>query len=484
MLIHLCIAASEPIVQILEIIARGGGGGSGGGGGGGGGGFSGGGSSGGSGGGGWAVYLTVGYFIGHGISGVARKTWDETRAKRISAIIVAALSIGALVTSIMIWATSSSMGSFLLGNILTLWLGWWIGATGIVGKSIGSIKQARSNMAAAAASDAGWDAATLEQHTRDVFARFQADWSRFNVDAMAVYMTPAYHEHMRLVLRAMYEMGRQNDVRAPRIIDIQPVNAHDDADNSKDSYAMLITAQANDCLIDMKSNNLLFADTSTFTETWNFIRHDTTWLLAGIDQATANESMRRTDIMSFASANNMYYSLDWGWLLLPSRGVLFAGGKFGVSDVNNHTIGMIGNILVQLYTYVPDASSGGVQYTIGQINLPRSYDNIIVESKAKPFDLGAALSNWFSQTISRRGYKKYTFEWQDFNNRYNVYATDVDRLATFELINPQFMAKLYDLNAHVSIEVVDSIVYFYTTDKVNYADLMTILYYAHKELRL
>ena len=483
MITDLYTLASEPIAHILEHVARGGGGGSGGGGGGGAGaGGSSGGGSGGSGG-GWGGFLIVGYFVGHGIAGAVRKLWADNLAKPIGVIVISLLSLTMLVLSISMWPKSGQIGLLLAGNVVSLWFGWLVGYAGLVGKLSGRIKQARSDMAVASVHDQVWDTERLTQYTRDVFARFQADWSQFNVDSMATYTTPAYYEHMRLVLRALYEMRRQNDVRAPHIIDIQPVDAHDDIDNTKDSFAMLITAQADDCLVDMKSNSVLFEDGSEFTETWRFVRSGDTWLLAGIDQSTASELMRRGDIMEFATTHSMYYSLDWGWLLLPSRGVLFAGGKFGTSDVNNHVIGMTGTILTQLYTYVPTAD-GGVNYVIGQINLPRSYDNIIVQAKRKKFDLAASVGDWLGQTIVRRGYKKYTFEWQDFNDRYDVYATDVDRLATFELLNPQFMAKLYDLNAEVSIEVVDSIVYFYTTARVDYEQMMTILQYAYKELRL
>lgn len=486
MIIDLYTLASEPIAHIIEFIARGGGGGSGGGGGGGGGGghvgggYSGSGSGGG--GGSWFLFMVIAYFAGHLIGTGSRRYLSATLSMRGALIATGAISITLLGFSVAVWSRDWSLGLLLFGLIVPLWLGMAIGLSGIIGQTANRIKQARSNMAIASAQDTAWDVAALTQYTRDTFMRFQADWSQFNVDAMATYTTPAYHEHMRLVLRALYEMGRQNDVRLPEIIDIQPAAAHDDIDNSNDSFAMLITARANDCLVDMQSKTVLFEDASDFTETWHFVRSGDAWLLAGIDESTADEMMRRSDIMAFATANGLYYSLDWGWLLLPSRGVLFAGGKFGTSDVNNHVIGLIGTILVQLYTYLPSAGSHDTQYTIAQINLPRSYDNIIVKAKRKPFDLSAPLG--LKLMLARRGYKKYTLEWQDFNKRYDVYATDGDRLATFELLNPQFMANLYDMNAAVSIEVVDSIVYFYTNGSVDYAQLMTLLQYAHKELRL
>lgn len=79
-------------------------------------------------------------------------------------------------------------------------------------------------------------------------------------------------------------------------------------------------------------------------------------------------------------------------------------------------------------------------------------------------------------------------EWGDFNKRYEVWASDMERVTSFELLNPSFMVKLQELPFEVNIEVVDNVVYLYSLKaKVNpqvYETMLTILYQAFKEMRL
>jgi hypothetical protein len=74
-----------------------------------------------------------------------------------------------------------------------------------------------------------------------------------------------------------------------------------------------------------------------------------------------------------------------------------------------------------------------------------------------------------------------------------VYATSPDQLATFELINPGFMAALYDSGLNMSIEVVDNVLYLYRymgilsvaeTSTDSYRTMLAIGLKAFKELRM
>lgn len=190
--------------------------------------------------------------------------------------------------------------------------------------------------------------------------------------------------------------------------------------------------------------------------------------------------MKSSGIKTFALINDMYYSPDWGWLLLPRRGQLFGGGKFGVSDINNHVIGIYKNLLIELYTYLPNPNSRSTsvsEYVIAQVALPKRYDSLIVEAKESFF------ANLFPHTP--KGYNKLSLEWADFNKRYNVYATNVEQVTVFELLHPVYMEKLFALPFKVSIEVVDNVVYLYTKDKkADYAMMYSILKDAFEEMKL
>ena len=114
---------------------------------------------------------------------------------------------------------------------------------------------------------------------------------------------------------------------------------------------------------------------------------------------------------------------------------------------------------------------------VGQINLPKSYGGILVERRGK----------LLSRLKAPRGYNKVSLEWGDFNKRYQVYATDKNQVTSFELLNPSFMAWLYDQDIKVNIEVVDNVVYLYAKLSANeqrYESMLEILKRSHKELKM
>lgn len=462
------------IPELVEIFARAGGGGSGGGGGG----------SGGGGGDIIGFIIALGYGAGSGTTKLIRRFLPGTYAKLLSIIAMVVWMAGAYLFLGLASSSNSNNNAIAFGVaalfVLGLWLGWHSVWYHWLRRSNSIIQRAKFAMQNAAAKDITWDPETLRIWTANVFNQFQQDWSKFDTENMKLYLKPPYDQHMNLVLRALAEMGRQNIVEEPRIIEMYPIGVLDRDDDEQDVYSMEIHAAARDMLIDSTTGQMIYKDVSQFTEVWNFEREGDKWMLTGINQSTAREDQRDLEIMQLAMQNNMFYSLDWGWLLLPKRGQLFSEGQFGVSDINNHVIGLYDNLLVQLYTYEPRSGSGNKRYVIGQINLPRNYGSIIV--RRRPSVIRRAVDR-----LLLSNYADYSMEWPDFNRRYQVLATDPDRLATFELVNPAFMAYLYDLDANISIEVVDSVVYFYTQDVTTaqtYQKFLGLLTRAYKELRL
>ena len=314
------------------------------------------------------------------------------------------------------------------------------------------------------------DASVVIAEANDVFTKYQAAWSSSDITTIRSITTDQFGEQTTLLLEALALLHRKNNMDAVRIKRSQVIDA--DADGT--GCTVLFVASSKDTLIDNDTGKVLFTDSSSFTEYWRFKKQGDVWLLDHIDEETADLGTQRSDMVRFAIENNMHYCLDMGWLFLPSRGKLFGKGKFGVSDINNYVVGKWGSYLVQFYTYKAYGSSGN-PIVISQLAVPKSYGGILIQPK-KLFGNGAP-----------NGYTKYEFEWPDFNQRYTVYATDPDRLATFELLNPGFMAYLYDTDEHVSIEVVDTIIYLYKTGSdqtIDYQTVLTILQRAYKELQL
>lgn len=180
------------------------------------------------------------------------------------------------------------------------------------------------------------------------------------------------------------------------------------------------------------------------------------------------------ELAAFAARNNYCYSVDMGWLFIPERGQLFGQAKFGVSDINNHIVGLYKeSLLVQLYTYA--AFNGVRPRVIAQVNVPKTYGNIIVHRKQ-------------SSSINTRGLERIETEWVQFNQQYEVYASNAEQATSFELLNPTYMEQLAALPFSVTIEVVDNVIYLYTdergTDVATYGIMLDLVHKAFKELRL
>lgn len=453
----------DTFLHALDLFARGGGGGSGGGG---------------SGGGGEIIAL-IGYFPSYYLGKLVKKLLPRKAELIVSASFASLFSI--LIFAVGIF------GGFLGGYvailvIIGIWAGWAAAFFGVWDRLKQRSQKAKQAIQLAGQTDSAWNEQALLDFSQRAFLQFQADWSSFNLTNMATYLTPNYARHNALLLQILREQYRTNLMSNVQIKNCLIIDIHDDADNSKDSFTVAFEASAVDQLIDNTTNSLLFQDTSTFTEYWTFVRSGSSWLLDHINQQTADMTSLNQSLYDFAARNSMFYSLDMGWLFLPRKGVLFSGGKFGVSDINNHVVGTYNGHLTQFYTYVPFASSDKpVTQLVAQINLPKSYGGIVIRPD----------KNFFQKSFggqTPKGYQKYEFEWPDFNKRYDVFATDADRLATFELLNPGFMAYLYDNDPGVTIEVTDNIVYLHkqasTIQAADYEKMLTILMRAFKELKL
>lgn len=446
------LVSAVDLLPTLELIARGGGGGSGGGGDGGAGGIA-----------------LLGYLPCHFTSSLCAKHISTPAAYIAGSILGLAILIGSFA---IFWplfpfeAIAIPVGAAI--GVVT-------GSQNVFGKIRAAVQKTKAKVTAAASADSAWQESALQQTITNTFTRYQKDWSDFNLNNIREYTTPKYFQHVSLMLAALHAMGRQNAVDDVRVESQFIADIQDNADNTKDRFTAVITARANDKLVDTKQQKVLYTDNSRFTEYWHFIRDDHTWRLDGIEQATADPEQLHGAIYRFAAQSNMFFSLDWGWLLLPQRGILFNQARFKTSDINNHVIGQWNGILVQLYTYRLAAYNNNYPtYQIAQITLPKSYGGIIIRRK-KLFN------------IPPRGYQKITFEWPDFNDRYVVFATDMDKVTSFELLNPKFMADLYDKQLKVDIEVVDNVVYLYSklsANETKYPEMMAILQQAFRELKL
>ena len=379
------------------------------------------------------------------------------------------------------WQYESAAETIAFVTVCGIWGGWASAFFDIWFSISKKAKEANEKLKKASADDRAWDESAIADHAKQIFIKFQEDWSSFNAESMSTYMTPSYLQHNSLILRILSEMKRMNRISNIDIEKVAVVEVFDRVDNTKDKVTLSFITSAKDELIDTKTNEVLFTDKSSFAEYWTFNRNGSTWLLDKIDREAAGKTSADKELARFASKNKMFYALNMGWLFLPQKGELFGTSKFGKSDINNHFVGTYHDHLVQLYTYLPKASNTGWSLVVSQINLPKYYGGIII--KPKKDRSGRNLEH---KKID--GYTKFKFEWPDFNKRYEVYATDADKLATFELLNQAFMSYLYDTDPDTAIEVTDNVVYLYKKLRKNrssdYKIMMEILLKSSRELKL
>lgn len=441
--------AAAHALPTLDIIARGGGGGS---------------SSGDGGGGG---IFAVGFFPPY-LAG----DWCTRRFNRLTGAIVGGIvALVVIVFFSIIALVIAPFEVFLI--IISAIIGAVMGTFNLIGRAKEAAKKVKKKVVAAASTDAAWQEEKLQARVAQTFTDYQNDWSNFNLEHIKTYTTERYFNHISLMLAALKVMGRQNVVSNAQILEKYIAEISDSADNSKDNFVVIMRARADDTLWDVTAREQLYTDNNPFVEAWRFVRSGDTWLLDSIDQETADISQKHDPLKKFAEENGMFYSLDWGWLLLPKRGRLFKLSNFKRSDINNHVIGTWNGIIVQMYTYRPSRDQYE-NYQIAQITLPKSYGGIII--KRKKF-----------LNITPSGYMRLSYEWPDFNNRYAVFATDIDKVTSFELLNPKFMADLYDKNLKVEIEVVDNVVYLYSkvgVGETQYPEMLEILRQAFHELKM
>lgn len=442
------------VALFLGHFARGGGGGS---------------SSGGGGAGAGGIIVAFGYLPMHYVGMLLRKRLANTRfwiAAQIAGWVLCGIFAGACL---------------LLGS-----LGFLVALGALAGMGAGLYnwfsklkrgKKATQKLQTAAMLDPAWDEQAILARTKELFDAYQKDWSARTWEKMAAYMTPHYYQHASLMIAALIQAKRINQVDTPWIKQSMIVDLSDQEDNNSDTVKVGLTAQADDKLINELTGEVIYKDGSEFTEYWRLKRQGNTWLLDGIDQATQAGWKKDFELERFALENGFFYSLDYGWLLIPSRGQIFNTARFGTSDINNHIIGVYNEYLLQLYTYDPVPGRAG-SYLIAQTNVPKSYGNIVVRRKH--------LTNF----IKPRGLQKISMEWGDFNKKYEVFASSAEGVTSFELLHPAFMVKLEALPFEVNIEVVDNVVYLYSnqpTDKVpsvRYRQMLDILREAYKQMRL
>ena len=342
-------------------------------------------------------------------------------------------------------------------------------------------------LASAAQKDPIWTQDYLVHGATNVFISYQRDWSTLNTDQMKAYLTPRYYEHASLMIEAFRDAHRCNRTEIIGPINVNIEEFDDRKDDSQDWFEAQITARVNDILIDTDTNQTMTESRYMLDETWRFYRVGDSWCLDRINPSTIAEGTKAWKIQYFADQNGAFYSLDWGRMLLPTRGQIFNRSSFKQADVNNHVIGRMkstgriyrDDVVYQIYTYSAKPfyeSTSKEIYLVGQLAVPKRYGNILIARRS------------VFKSPAKHGRIEVSLESSEFNNKYRVLADSVEQVTSFELLHPAMMQVLIDAPFEINIEVIDNIIYFYAllrnTNADNYAAMLSILQAAYRELKL
>lgn len=164
----------------------------------------------------------------------------------------------------------------------------------------------------------------------DLFKKYQHDWQEKNLDSIKAYTTPSYFQRASLMLRVLDDLDRKNAITIEAItrVAIHPLGlksltgALNDPNEEPDSRRRVtFTCNAIDAIIDSKTGAPLNSNKlPSYAETWIFYISSGTPLLDEIRPATLSLNTLQQNLQNFAEQNQMFYSPDWGTLLLPTRG--------------------------------------------------------------------------------------------------------------------------------------------------------------------
>ncbi|MEI6659903.1 MAG: TIM44-like domain-containing protein [bacterium] len=318
------------------------------------------------------------------------------------------------------------------------------------------IERAKKIIDKADDADPAWSESKLVPRVREVFEVFESDWSNNNAEAMKAYCMPKFQDKMALDLAVLALQKRKNVMTNINLMSVAILDADDESDNAYDNFTAEVYARANDQLIDTTTGKVLMNENQPFTESWNFVRDGDAWKLNSIRQATEKQSSLEVPISKFAERNGFHYDPDFGWLMMPNKGVIFNYSNFKTSDINNHVIGKFKDKIVEFYTFIPNAKKGNYpNFLVAQTTLSVSYNDILVRRKHMFWNFAPS------------GMRKIETESNDFNRKFCLYAHPNDQINSFVLLAPDYMEEIYNLPFELNIEIVGSFLYFYVKGRKN-----------------
>ncbi|MDO4271501.1 MAG: hypothetical protein Q4C83_00760 [Candidatus Saccharibacteria bacterium] len=389
-----------------------------------------------------------------------------------------------------------------------------------INRRLKQIKQARRQLELAAQKDKMWSREYLLNYVSLIVKLYCSDISNHNIESMRRYVMPRFLELIQMQLRVMTEMKRSyalevvKDLKSSRFTIVE---MNDSVDNQSDFFDMEISF---DCLIsifDLDNGAVLSKEPQVYRCLWHFVRDGNVWRLAddrppvGVIDIDKELGIKKIpELQQYATAKQAFYLAQADSTMLPTKGWLcgygnaYGLGKYSLMTreqyrrnhqnrikmeqvnkrLSDYVIGQLpSGEIYQLYNYncvLSDRTNAdSKQLLVGQINLPKYYESIIVKNR------GMATCEYGYQM---EGQERLELEWNDFNKKFYTYISPSMRIPALELLHPAMMEKLVAATFDINIEVVNNTVYCFALKShialEDYDYMLDILKLAYDELMI
>lgn len=360
---------------------------------------------------------------------------------------------------------------------------------------------AETQRVAAEAKDPIWSKELLDTTATTAAKQYFQAYADRDFQTLQSMATPDFAKRLALEMAALVGSQRKMVFEKFTIENIELVKIDDEEDDTKDSFAALVSTGGTECYVDLARNET-YIDRLAPKYSFVFTRAENSWLIADVLLGctfsaggevflgdanlrplppTESESIRNKSYAAIALLTDKFgFISDLGLApaMRPRHGALFETTPSGGRELQNFIIGYYEEKVALVYRCVDYQEAKNERYPIRELFvtqtfLPKSYPEIYIHHKS-------LLDSAPSGTVKR------TLESNEFAKEYNVYSTPDASMETFELLAPNFMQRLMDLPFLVMIEVVGNSLYF-ITDNLGTVDgqtMIDLLSYAFDELKV
>ena len=143
--------------------------------------------------------------------------------------------------------------------------------------------------------DITWTYKNIEKQVIDTFYVVQNAWTNMNMELARKYMDEELYESFRQKIEWMDIGNKRNVLKRIKLMNLKPVSAVDESDDSKDMIWFYIKGSMIDYTINTRNNEIIGGKNTIlgipFVEYWKFVRKGDKWVLSKILQENEKDKI-------------------------------------------------------------------------------------------------------------------------------------------------------------------------------------------------